>query len=74
MIFSSVSFKTQLVSLCLMNSCLNGGTSFRQTSGPDYCVVRVLISSLKDQLLIEFSDLYLKILDSVTDQQVSDPG
>lgn len=43
MIFSSDSFKTQLVSLCLINSCLNWGTSFRQTSGPDYCVVRVFV-------------------------------
>lgn len=55
-----------------MNSCLSWSLSFRQTSGLDYCVVHVLISSLKDQLLIKFSDLYIKRLGSMPDQQILD--
>lgn len=74
MIFSSVFLTTQLVSLCLINSCLSWSMSLRQTSGLDYCVVHVLISSLKDQLLIKFSDLYIKTLGSMPDQQILDLG
>lgn len=74
MIFSSVFLITQLVRLHVINSCLSWSLSFRETPGLNYCVVRDLISSLTEQLLIKFSDLYLKPLHSMPDQQILDLG
>lgn len=73
-IFSSVFLTTQLVRLRLISSCLSWSLSFRRTAGLDYCVVHVLISSLKDQPLIKFGDLYIKPLGSLPDQHISGLG